>query len=444
MNAETSFFAALAIYGLHMYMATVLLVLPFGQRHRPSYWRIAVYCVTAVAFCMVFFWPASPVVNMLPPAVLLAVHGLLMLTGFGAAFWLTKAQLWPMLFVSALMGQYLNAVYAMAHVLEQSYFSSAQTKWIYFGLFAAMLAATLPIVLPVFLLELRPLVQKGGARVSWKWLWPVPVLFNVVFHIKFYNGNFTAKISNNKADLGAALLWLVDTFAACMLILHAVRKGLAGAEAQEELRLAALRSDMQRQQNEQLLRHMETVRRAEHDLRHHLHALNGLAQAHGCKAVQEYISALQITEESQGVLPCVNTALSAVLNYYLSGAVSAGVQVSGHVALPAVLGKAESDICLVVGNLVENAAAAACGQAQGTRFIQVDARMQGSLMSLCVKNSGAAPLVYRHGVLWSARRDAAGIGTASVAAVCGQRHGFARYEQKDGVFTAFACMDIEQ
>lgn len=55
MNAETSFFAALAIYGLHMYMATVLLVLPFGQRHRPSYWRIAVYCVTAVAFCMVFF-----------------------------------------------------------------------------------------------------------------------------------------------------------------------------------------------------------------------------------------------------------------------------------------------------------------------------------------------------------------------------------------------------
>ena len=126
MNAETSFFAALAIYGLHMYMATVLLVLPFGQRHRPSYWRIAVYCVTAVAFCMVFFWPASPVVNMLPPAVLLAVHGLLMLTGFGAAFWLTKAQLWPMLFVSALMGQYLNAVYAMAHVLEQSYFSSAQ------------------------------------------------------------------------------------------------------------------------------------------------------------------------------------------------------------------------------------------------------------------------------------------------------------------------------
>ena len=113
-------------------------------------------------------------------------------------------------------------------------------------------------------------------------------------------------------------------------------------------------------------------------------------------------------------------------------------------ALPAVLGKAESDICLVVGNLVENAAAAACGQAQGTRFIQVDARMQGSLMSLCVKNSGAAPLVYRHGVLWSARRDAAGIGTASVAAVCGQRHGFARYEQKDGVFTAFACMDIEQ
>ena len=68
-------------------------VLPFGQPRRPSYWRIAVYCVASVAFCMVFFWPASPVVSMLPPPVLLGVQGLLMLAGFGAAFWLTKAQL---------------------------------------------------------------------------------------------------------------------------------------------------------------------------------------------------------------------------------------------------------------------------------------------------------------------------------------------------------------
>lgn len=68
---------------------------------------------------------------------------------------------------------------------------------------------------------------------------------------------------------------------------------------------------------EQLLRHMEDVRRAEHDLRHHLHALYGLAQADGSKTVQEYISALQMAEEPQGILPCANTALSAVLNYYL-------------------------------------------------------------------------------------------------------------------------------
>lgn len=70
--------------------------------------------------------------------------------------------------------------------------------------------------------------------------------------------------------------------------------------------------------------------------------------------------------------------------------------------------------------------------------------MQGGLLSLCIKNSGAVPLVYRHGALWSTRRNAAGIGTASVAAVCRQRQGFARYEQKDGVFTALACMNIEQ
>ena len=96
---------------------------------------------------------------------------------------------------------------------------------------------------------------------------------------------------------------------------------------------------------------------------------------------------------------------SAVLS--MNGAVAAGVKVSGHVALPAALGKAESDVCLVAGNLVENAVAAACGQMQGTKFIQVDARMQGGLLSLCIKNSGAVPLVYRHGALWSTRRNAA-------------------------------------
>lgn len=103
-------------------MATMLLVLPFGKRHATSYWRVAVYCIVAVACCMVFFWPACPVVRMLPPPVLLAVQALWMFIGFGAAFWLTKAPLWPMLFASALMGQYLNAVYTMANVLEQNYF----------------------------------------------------------------------------------------------------------------------------------------------------------------------------------------------------------------------------------------------------------------------------------------------------------------------------------
>lgn len=49
MNADTSFWAALAIYALHMYMATMLLVLPFGKRHVTSYWRVAVYCIVAVA-----------------------------------------------------------------------------------------------------------------------------------------------------------------------------------------------------------------------------------------------------------------------------------------------------------------------------------------------------------------------------------------------------------
>ena len=53
------------------------------------------------------------VVRMLPPPVLLAVQALWMFIGFGAAFWLTKAPLWPMLFASALMGdvykrQFLN------------------------------------------------------------------------------------------------------------------------------------------------------------------------------------------------------------------------------------------------------------------------------------------------------------------------------------------------
>lgn len=84
---------------------------------------------------------------------------------------------------------------------NKTIFRADETKWVYFGLFAAVLALTLPIVLPVFLLELRPLVQQGGARVSWQWLWPVPVLFNIVFHVKFYSGNFTAKLMDIRQTL---------------------------------------------------------------------------------------------------------------------------------------------------------------------------------------------------------------------------------------------------
>lgn len=447
MLEKLAFVPPFAAHCINTIVSIILVILPYRKTRKISRWKLYTVGAVGCLYGLVFFFEAwqtgNPDLYFTP--LTYCVKMSVVVLGFFIMRYLVQGNFWQYGFIASIMGQYVAGASAVSADLVYCITGSPATfalSWLHLGSLVALYAVTLPLIW-LFFKQLIPLVEIDKHVLHWHWLCAIPLLFNIIFNMKFYRGGFLTYGRGSWADLWLAILWFCATFGAYAIVLFSLNRAVQSMRFKEDLRLLQLQSDMHREQNARLCEYAEDVRRTEHDLRHHFVALKSLAAEGDCEGVQSYLEACLPHIQTRRVLACANPALEAVLNYYLSRATALGAAVQGTVALPAVLGPAESDVCMVFGNLTENALEALQKQTQGERFLHVDAKLtRDNLLTLSVSNSCSAPPTYRDGVLWSAKRDGAGVGTASVTAVATKRQGFARYKETGGTFTAFVCMNL--
>ena len=122
----------------------------------------------------------------------------------------------------------------------------------------------------------------------------------------------------------------------------------------------------------------------------------------------------------------------------------AGADVTVSLMVPQKLpAEVESDLCVIVGNLMENAAEACARMTGDERFVRVNSFLQYGILTIVVDNSFEGKLRKKdEGVYFSSKRDEEGIGLTSVATVAKKYNGNAHFEEKDGVFQASAYVRI--
>jgi len=185
----------------------------------------------------------------------------------------------------------------------------------------------------------------------------------------------------------------------------------------------------------------ELLKAQRHDLRHQLAVLRSLSGQE--EKLNAYIDTLTAKIPSGDVKLCENYAVNAVAAYYHATAEQAGVDISISLTVPEELdGEMESDLCVVVGNLLENAVEACNRIDGGNRFICMNSQLIHGTLALAVDNSFTGKLQKRNGALLSSKRQGEGTGTSSIKAVAGKYGGDARFEDKDGVFQASVYMQI--
>jgi hypothetical protein len=194
--------------------------------------------------------------------------------------------------------------------------------------------------------------------------------------------------------------------------------------------------DMQRELYSSLTKSTEEVRALRHDLRHQLSAIRGYLQNADVGGALSYVDTISGSiPEIANKLLCDNFAVNAVAVHYLDKALGEGIQTDIKLVVPQSIGRIpDNDMCIIVGNLFENAIEACRYVDQDKRFIKVQSALVKSRLTLVIDNSFDGSYKVVEGDFFSRKREGRGIGISSVRTVVEKYDGALKYEAANGVF----------
>jgi len=218
----------------------------------------------------------------------------------------------------------------------------------------------------------------------------------------------------------------------------------------EEHRVAALeliaesQLGFQREQYMQLMERVESVKYMRHDVRHHFAVISEYAQNENLAGIRGYMEGLEYgLSSSKGIKYCDNYAVNAIVTHYLGMAEGDGIEVTVKLNVPRVAGQVwDSELCVIVGNFLENAVAACANVAAGRRFIRLFSYIQDDALTFSMENSFDGEAKEHDGVFYSRKREGDGIGLASVKAVAAKYGGVARFEARGRTFISSVYVDM--
>lgn len=177
------------------------------------------------------------------------------------------------------------------------------------------------------------------------------------------------------------LLAMVFMYMASVQIMDTMR---ITANANAHLQLMERRVALQQSYYEQLTSQMEDIRRMRHDLRHHRSALAALVQKGDTAALSKYLETIPEIDEIIPLTGCL--AVDSILLFYTNAAKALGVNMEMDLALgkPPLL--SDPELCVIFGNLLENAIDAQKYIKEENRYIRISARSDEGGFILAVDN----------------------------------------------------------
>ncbi len=269
----------------------------------------------------------------------------------------------------------------------------------------------------------------------WNIIWPVPFLI--------FGGTFFATWELKLEEVSSPFYLIIRLLCfACMIFYSLIvgetlRKTAENAALRENMMMTDRQLVLERDHYHMLEEHIEATRRNHHDLRHHLSVFRTFLETGESQKLLGYLDQLERTIPAEtSLFFCANPALNALVSYYHQQAMEQDTQVDMVLNLPAKTGVLDADLCIVFGNLLENALEACRRQRETRRFITVNAAMAGTRLIITVDNSFEEGILQEEGYFLSSKRMGRGIGTTSVQAVARKYGGVARLEHNGGVFRA--------
>lgn len=194
-----------------------------------------------------------------------------------------------------------------------------------------------------------------------------------------------------------------------VLTLNSTAQIVKRKQTEEELTFARQMISKQREHYNQTLDYIEQVRIIRHDFRHHIHALLYMDKEQQVKYLKNLQKELETSEQK---IFCENQAVNGLIQEYAVRAEKAGISFTARLDLSAHIPIDDLTLCIVIGNLLENAMEAS-KKMEKDSFIRIQARMDGDHLLMLVENAYNGSIQEKNGNILSSKKDG-GLGMLSI------------------------------
>jgi len=279
---------------------------------------------------------------------------------------------------------------------------------------------------PLFLYMLR------NTKKGWATFCLIPLSYNAY---AFLMGKYDVELVREEE-----LLWL-DTsvtlliIAAYVLILRFFRQTREQLIMQNEQNILAVQVSALQERYETMQELEEKTIIYRHDLRHHLHVINGYLTDSNLAEIKKYITEIeQNIDDAVTIKYCHNNTVNLILSPYINRAKNEKILVESQVYIPKNCQVSDMDLCIILANAIENAINASMNIKEiNDRRINISCKSKNDNLFIQVTNNFIGEVKFTEDMPISTE-EKHGFGTKSIAATVQKYSGLCSFTAEKGVF----------
>ena len=309
------------------------------------------------------------------------------------------------------------------------------------------------IIVPVFFLLWRyfaPSVQ-GAMEESPKSLLlfgTLPVLYYVCGYTVTFGSDLLSSepLSSDQTYSGLQLaVQILPTLVGLLYMIYTIayRRQLQ-QRTQAELLSSRIAGQLKQAETE-----MASLRRAEaqtaayqHDMRHHLTAIDGFLAAGSPQQAQEYIK--KVRADIDVIAPkrfCENELVNLLCSSFSAKAEHMGARLKVEAAVPALLPVSDTELCALLSNGLENALNAVGELEENLRWVEFYCGVRLGKLLIEIRNPYTGQILFRDGLPAAAQQNH-GHGCRSIQTITQTHQGLCAFSAEGNVFTLRVALPV--
>ncbi|MGN0507274.1 MAG: sensor histidine kinase [Lachnospiraceae bacterium] len=206
---------------------------------------------------------------------------------------------------------------------------------------------------------------------------------------------------------------------------------------QIDKRIAAYQQELIETHYQEVENMYRQMRGWRHDYRNHIQAMKAYAANGDLSAIKAYLDELDTDLNTvDTVIKTGNAMADAILNSKISLAKAKNIPVQVDAHIPVRLNMSELDLCVILGNLFDNAMDASLSLPEGKRMIRVYLGMRNTQLYISFTNLTAGKKMTKIGSRFKTTKGQGhGFGLVRIDTIVERLNGYLSRNSEDGAFT---------